>query len=138
MNRSVRVVTFLPLAAIALLVYQFAVPPWTPLRIAGIIILFPALALLTIARFQLGNSFSLTPQARQLVTRGIYARIRNPIYVFSALAIAGLILFLDKLYYLYAFLIILPLQFLRAREEARVLEEKFDDQYREYKKKTWF
>ena len=138
MNRSARIVTFVPLAAIAFLVYQFANPPWTALRVSGLVIMFPALALLTLARFQLGNSFSVTPQARQLVTRGIYSRIRNPVYVFSAIALAGLIFFLDKLYYLPFLLIIILMQFFRARAESRVLEEKFGDRYRQYKATTWF
>jgi protein-S-isoprenylcysteine O-methyltransferase Ste14 len=30
------------------------------------------------------------------------------------------------------------MQILRARREAKVLEEKFGDEYREYKKRTWF
>lgn len=138
MNRSARIVTFVPLAAIAFLVYQFANPPWTALRIAGLVILFLALALLTIARFQLGNSFSLAPKATQLVTHGIYSRIRNPIYVFGTAVIAGLSLFLDRPYLLLLLLIVIPLQFFRARAEARVLEEKFGEPYRQYKASTWF
>ncbi len=34
--------------------------------------------------------------------------------------------------------IIIVLQTIRARQESRVLEEKFGDEYREYRKKTWF
>lgn len=90
------------------------------------------------ARIQLGNSFSVTPQARQLVTHGIYSRVRNPIYVFSALAIAGLFLFLGNLYFLLLLVVILRLQFFRARAEARVPEEHFGEQYRRYRAPTWF
>jgi protein-S-isoprenylcysteine O-methyltransferase Ste14 len=138
MNRSALVFTIVPLAAIAFLVYRFAHPPWTPLRIAGLILMFPSLALVALARYQLGRSFSLSPQARQLVTYGLYSRIRNPIYVFSAIALFGLILFLDKLDYLWLFVILIPLQLFRARAEARLLEQKFGEDYRRYKSKTWF
>lgn len=69
-----------------------------------------------------------------LVTRGLYARIRNPVYVFGILFAAGLVLYVDRLRYL-------PLAVLlavRARRESRVLEERFGDAYRQYRARTWF
>jgi len=95
LNRGVLFVIFVPLVEIAVLVYEFTRPPWSPMRIAGLILMFSALALLTIARFELGNSFSVSPQAKKLVTHGIYSRIRNPIYVFGTFVFAGLFLFLS-------------------------------------------
>src|SRR4029077_4147701 len=56
MKRSALMVTIVPPVAIAYLVYEFAHPPWTPLRIAGLVLLIPGLILLTTARIQLGNS----------------------------------------------------------------------------------
>ena len=96
------------------------------------------MGLLATARYQLGRSFSITPQARMLVTHGIYSRIQNPIYVFSALMIAGVVLVLHRplLWLIFAFLV--PMQIVRARKEARVLEEKFGEEYLEYRRKTWF
>jgi protein-S-isoprenylcysteine O-methyltransferase Ste14 len=138
MKRSALLVTIVPLLAIAYLVYEFAHPPWTSLRIAGLILMIPALILLTVARIQLGNSFSMTPQATQLVTHGIYSRIRNPIYGFGTFVFAGLFLFLERPYLLLLILSVLILQISRARAEARVLEEHFGEQYRQYKAKTWF
>ena len=138
LNRSVLLVIFVPLAGIVILVYEFAHPPWSPMRIAGIAMLFPALALLTLARFQLGNSFSLTPQAKSLVTHGIYSRIRNPIYFFGAFLIAGIFLFLERPLLLILLVPMLILQIVRARAESRVLEEHFGDEYRRYKASTWF
>jgi protein-S-isoprenylcysteine O-methyltransferase Ste14 len=34
--------------------------------------------------------------------------------------------------------ILIPLQWIRTRKEAQVLEEKFGDAYREYRRHTWF
>lgn len=111
---------------------------WDSQRKLGALIAFTALVLLGVSRYQLGKSFSVTPRARALVTHGIYARIRNPIYVFSTIMIAGLILVLHrpKMWGLLAILIVI--QILRARREAQVLEQKFGDSYRVYRRKTWF
>jgi len=35
-------------------------------------------------------------------------------------------------------LALIPIQIIRARREAAVLEAKFGDEYREYRKRTWF
>ena len=138
MKRSALLVTIVPLLAIVYVVYEFAHPPWTPLRIAGLILMIPALILLTVARIQLGNSFSFAPQATQLVTHGIYSRIRNPIYVFGTIVFAGLFLFLERPYLLLLILPVLILQISRARAEARVLEKHFGEDYRRYRASTWF
>jgi protein-S-isoprenylcysteine O-methyltransferase Ste14 len=34
--------------------------------------------------------------------------------------------------------IVIPVQIIRARQESKVLEEKFGDEYRHYKQSTWF
>ena len=111
---------------------------WNAARWTGLIIAIPAAIMLFVARIQLGNSFAVTPQARELVTHGIYSKIRNPIYVFSAILVLGFLISL-QIRYPFAFLIILlPIQIVRAHQEAKVLEQKFGDAYREYRKSTWF
>ena len=55
--------------------------PWTPYRIIGLAIAMPALLLLVLARLQLGGAFSVRAKASNLVTTGLYSRIRNPIMV---------------------------------------------------------
>ena len=128
----------LPLAVV-LTVYALTQDlPWTSMRIAGMTMMLLGFVLWGIAHVQLGDSFSVRPEARQLVTHGIYSRIRNPIYVFSAIAIAGAALTFEKPLWLLVFVVILPLQLIRSRREARVLEDKFGEQYREYARHTWF
>jgi protein-S-isoprenylcysteine O-methyltransferase Ste14 len=110
---------------------------WNAERWSGLAIIVPATVLLFIARYQLGRSFSVTPRARELVTHGIYSKIRHPIYVFSGMLAAGVAIALQP-HALLLLIILVPVQILRARREAKVLEEKFGDQYRAYREKTWF
>jgi protein-S-isoprenylcysteine O-methyltransferase Ste14 len=138
MKRSALAVTLVPLVVVLFLILKPPQVPWTGLRIVGLIALVSGFAALTVARVQLGNSFSIRPEAHELVTRGIYSKIRNPIYVFSAIAIAGLLLYLNRPDFLWIFLILIPLQIVRARRESRVLEQRFGEAYRQYKAKTWF
>jgi protein-S-isoprenylcysteine O-methyltransferase Ste14 len=77
---------------IAILIVVFRPGAWTVARWAGLGIAVPAAALLFTARWQLGQSFSVTPRARELATHSVYSKIRNPIYVFSALLLVGVLI----------------------------------------------
>jgi protein-S-isoprenylcysteine O-methyltransferase Ste14 len=112
--------------------------PLTPMRIAGLAIAAPCAVLLMVARMQLGGSFSIEAKATKLVTTGLYSRIRNPIYVFGGLLLAGLALLAGKPLLLLAFLVLIPVQLVRSRREEQVLTEKFGAEYEEYKRRTWF
>jgi protein-S-isoprenylcysteine O-methyltransferase Ste14 len=126
-------------AAIAILAAIVFLPtPWNWAHWLGLAIAVPAMILLFVARYQLGRSFSITPQARELVSHGIYSKIRNPIYVFSAMLIFGFLLALQRPFLFFLLAIVIPVQIIRARQESKVLEEKFGDEYRRYKRSTWF
>ena len=127
-------------AVVALVLLATALRPgaWDTMRILGFIIALFAAAILFIARYQIGSSFSVTPQARALVTHGIYSKIRNPIYVFSALLLAGVFISFHFLWGLLLLLVLIPIQTIRAQQESKVLEEKFGEDYREYRKRSWF
>jgi protein-S-isoprenylcysteine O-methyltransferase Ste14 len=112
--------------------------PWTPSRIAGVVIGLPSVVLLVLARIELGGSFSVRPRAQTLVTCGLYSRIRNPIYLFGGLAIAGTLLYINQPLYLWILVVLIPLQIYRARQESKVLEARFGDEYRQYKSRIWF
>lgn len=111
---------------------------WPATRIAGTCLLLLVVAWVAIARLQLGRSFSVTPQARRLVTTGLYARIRNPIYVASPFLVIGLALVLDQWWPLLLLLALVPIQMLRARREAAVLHAAFGQEYERYRAQTWF
>ena len=126
-------------AGLAILAAIVSLPtPWNWAHWLGLAIATPAMVLLFAARSQLGKSFSVTPQARQLVSHGIYSKIRNPMYVFSALLIFGFLLALQKPALFLVLAIVIPVQIIRARQESKVLEEKCGNAYRQYKQSTWF
>ena len=137
MDAGAKFVMLAPILPLAGIVVIFARPPWAPLRILGLVLLVASFALLTWARAILGNSFSVTPQAKALVTRGIYSKVRHPVYVFGALLICGIALYVPIHWLLLALAPIIPLQIARARAEERVLIEKFGAAYLNYKTTTW-
>ena len=126
------------MALVVISIVVFRPGNWNAARWTGLCIALPAAVLLFTARWQLGRSFSVTPQARELVTEGIYSRIRNPIYVFSALLLAGILIALQYRYALLLLVVVIPVQMVRAHQEAKVLEARFGDQYRKYREGTWF
>jgi protein-S-isoprenylcysteine O-methyltransferase Ste14 len=91
-----------------------------------------------VARRQLGDAFSVTAQARHLVTRGIYAKIRHPIYVFGTLAFLFVVLALMDWSALLVWVIVILIQVMRIRREERVLGETFGAEYAAYRSQTWF
>jgi protein-S-isoprenylcysteine O-methyltransferase Ste14 len=109
-----------------------------PTDILGALIAVVSVVLMLVARVQLGKAFSVTPQAKALVTTGFYSRIRHPMYVFLDLALLGLALATGWWYMLVPLAIVVPLQIVNARREARVLSEKFGAAYAEYRRRTWF
>ncbi|HUA14189.1 MAG TPA: isoprenylcysteine carboxylmethyltransferase family protein [Verrucomicrobiae bacterium] len=112
--------------------------PWNAQRYMGTLLVVFGLTFIAIARYQLGTSFSVKPEAHALVTRGIYSRIRNPIYVFGTVMLAGLLLVIQRPVYWIVLAALVVVQTIRAHREAQVLEAAFGDAYREYRRKTWF
>jgi protein-S-isoprenylcysteine O-methyltransferase Ste14 len=127
------------LAILVLLIWVALWPGrWNAERMLGTGLLVVGTGLVLLARMQLGSSFSILPRAKKLVTRGLYSRIRNPIYTFGTVAIAGMlaILQIPKLWIL--LFVLVAIQIFRAGREARVLEAMFGEEYRAYRKQTWF
>ena len=134
MDRGTILRVWLPMVA-GLLVLSWmihSVPePYSPTRLIG-------LAGVILSRYTLGRSFSIAPKATALVTCGIYSRIRNPIYISGMIFLIGVALIVERPELLAVLLVLIPMQIIRARREAAVLEAKFGDAYREYRKRTWF
>ena len=139
-SRYIWAITALQLLSVGVLLCGLSVwpGPWNAQRYIGTALVVAGLSGIAIARYQLGKSFSIKPEAHMLVTSGVYSKIRNPIYVFGTVMISGLVIVLQRPT-LWIFVGVLVVgQTVRARREARVLEAAFGDAYREYRRKTWF
>jgi protein-S-isoprenylcysteine O-methyltransferase Ste14 len=110
---------------------------WHARQILGVSLAATGFVLWMTARFQLGQSFTISAQARNLVTTGLYSKFRHPVYLFAGVAYAGLFLAWGNWIALAAFLVFYMYQLPRMRKEERVLEQAFREEYRRYRAKTW-
>jgi protein-S-isoprenylcysteine O-methyltransferase Ste14 len=139
MTRTNVVTLVVAAAALAVVVTSYWPAGPLPLYQAGsLAVMVAAFCLFAAARIQLGASFSVAAKAKHLVTSGVYSKIRNPIYVFGGLMIGAAIVYVGRPVLLLAFVVLVPMQVVRARKESQVLEEAFGDEYRAYKARTWF
>ena len=108
-------VTVVPPFAIAgLLLLGAGRGPWTAIRIAGH-----------------RRNDSADDRANQLrATHAPSLHKPHPVYVFSALALAGIAFYFGMLRLLLLLAPLIPLQIVRARPEEQVLEGKFGEGYR--------
>ena len=139
MDRRTILRVWLPMfAGLVVLGWIFHSVPYGTTRLIGLLVALIGLAGVILSRYTLGRSFSIAPKATALVTSGIYSRIRNPIYISGIIFLIGVVLIGERPKLLAVLLVLIPMQIMRARREAAVLEAKFGDAYREYRKRTWF
>jgi protein-S-isoprenylcysteine O-methyltransferase Ste14 len=132
---------FVPLIWIASPVFSFAEYPLSigPL-VAGLTCLVIGLWLFYRSHADLGTNWSITLEVREqhrLVTRGVYRRIRHPMYLALALYSIGQALVIPNWVAgpsnLVAFAILCAL---RIRPEERMMVEEFGDEYTAYAART--
>ena len=121
-----------------LFIYNYSGKTFGLLEYLGLLLGFVSSLFWIISRVQLGRYFAVMPKASGLVTRGIYSKIRNPIYVFGTLTILGAVLPSRSLlqYALWATGAIVEI--FRSAKEASVLQKRFGRKYSQYKSQTWF
>ncbi|HEY4307658.1 MAG TPA: isoprenylcysteine carboxylmethyltransferase family protein [Gemmatimonadaceae bacterium] len=100
-------------------------------------LIIPGFVVWSTARMQLGAAFTTRAEARVLVTRGMYARFRHPIYAGGLVVMIGVLTLIDQPLLFVVVPVIAWHQRQRALCEERVLEEAFGDRYREYRLRTW-
>jgi protein-S-isoprenylcysteine O-methyltransferase Ste14 len=112
--------------------------PRNPLSITSLILSAACAILWFVARKQLGDAFSVGPEASHLVTRGLYSRIRHPIYLFGTSAFLFIVLALQGWPAVFIWAIVILIQLIRVRREERLLEATFGEEYAAYRRQTWF
>lgn len=135
MSWSAGLMTALPIVIVAAWMATRGEGPWTATRVLGLLLILLGLAFLTLARIQLEKRSS---RREGLVTGGLYSHIRHPIYLFSFVAFAGVLLYLDKPLGLPLLLLLGLFPIYLGRREEQDLETLYGDQYRRYKQRTWF
>ena len=108
------------------------------IRIVGIVVAVGAFSLACLARMQLGEAFAVTPQAKGLVTRGLYSRIKHPMYISVDIALCGIAIAAQRWWVLLPLLILIPMQIRNSHKESSLLLAKYGDAYRDYARKAWF
>ena len=111
------------------------------LKITGIIINIIGLIIWWSAKLTLRENWDAgygKPKIKQLVTHGIYSKIRHPLYWGINLTLVGLIFLHPEVWFAIISLLIITYFFYRMRTENKFLSEKLGQEYMEYKKKTSF
>ena len=87
----------------------------------------------------LGKALKVLPEANSIVGKGVYRFIRHPIYVGIVFTHFGLFFACGSIFgIIYTFILIIPLNVIRAQLEEKAMLVKFGDRYRTYHDSTWF
>jgi protein-S-isoprenylcysteine O-methyltransferase Ste14 len=100
---------------------------------ALIVIAGSILAMLSL--LDLGRSLSIMPEARQLVTRGLYQQIRHPLYLAEAMSMVGVFLQFRSVEAAAIVVAHIGFQLGRIHWEERILGETFAE-YDDYRRRT--
>lgn len=131
----------LPLIWVATPLLAFADYPLRPIPFAaGVVGIAVGLWFLYRSHADLGTNWSITLEVRekhQLVTQGVYRRIRHPMYLALFLYSIGQVLALPNWVAGPSYLVAFTLLFaLRVRREERMMQEEFGKDYEAYMTRT--
>ena len=99
----------------------------------GIIFLLPGFWFGVKGVLDLGLTVSETHRANQVITKGIYAKVRHPQYLGALLAHVGISLMIAGFYSLLVTPILVVRDYIVCRKEETELEREFGSDYTEYK-----
>jgi len=117
---------------------DYTLPAWAGWL--GVIVITGAVIVFWRAHADLGLNWSPTLEIREkheLITRGIYAVIRHPMYASQVLwSIAQIFLLQNWIVGFSSLAVFVPFYFLRVQAEEQLMLEQFGDQYRSYMQKV--
>jgi len=141
MNFASKVKLLVPvLYAVCVAVYFALSWPDSPkfYHFIGMVLAMVSFGFWVTARVQLGNAFSIGAKASQLVSNGLYSKLRHPVYYFSILAVTGIGIYAWTTWAIIPIALLVLLEIYRIKQEEIVLLKKFGTAYKAYKTKTWF
>lgn len=80
--------------------------------------------------------FGETREEPQIITTGVFSIVRHPIYLGSILLYLGLILLTLSLLSVLVWILIIAFYYMISRYEEKLLTQRFESAYEEYKKKV--
>jgi len=107
--------------------------------VVGFIIMFLGMGFNLIVRMNLGKNWvplSKTTEGQELVTEGIYSRVRHPFYLSILILFSGVAVISWNLYGLLFLILAFLALIIRIKKEENELIAKFGDEYKNYKKET--
>ncbi len=107
--------------------------------IAGLAVSLGGLLLMLLGLRDLGRALQVAPQPKagaELVTRGVYARFRHPMYSGIALVVAGLFLRRGTLPVAIAAAVVIGFLVVKSRYEESLLVARYPE-YPQYRRRTW-
>ena len=107
-----------------------------PMQILAAVLIIGGTAGAIFSVSRLGESFSVMPEARKLVTHGPYSVVRHPLYAFELVGIAGLTLQFQQPWALLLGVSVFIFQYWRTVFEESVLSQAYPD-YAAYRARTW-
>lgn len=109
---------------------------WNYLFLLGWTLFLAGITVRLVALKQLGGMYSLNVDIRekhQLVSTGIYAWVRHPLYIAYILDTAGIVMFLQKWYFIPIFVLVYAGWIIRIPKEERSLIAVFGEEYIRYR-----
>jgi protein-S-isoprenylcysteine O-methyltransferase Ste14 len=106
-----------------------------PLAVVSTFMILAGDGFAVVVLMQLRRSFSIMPEARELVTSGLYCFVRHPLYLAEEIATIGSVMQFLSAWTTILLVVQIAFQIRRMRNEESVLTEIFPE-YASYKKKT--
>jgi len=105
------------------------------LQSIGLIFVVTGMTFWIIGKLTLGKYFSVSHKPKALITKGIYSKLRHPMYTGGVLIYLGLALFFKSIVGLtLTIAILVPLLVYSATIEEKLLREKYKKDFDQYKK----
>lgn len=111
---------------------------YSKLSLIGTFITIFGLIIWWISKITLSDAWSSLPEANKIVKSGIYSKIRHPIYLGFTITTIGWFIIIPSIF---TFSIILSVSitfYFKIKAEEEILTNKFKEEYKKYKKNTWF